>query len=89
MPVVCVRGGAASEVVRDGKTGYLHDLEDISGMAQSILKLKENTSHYNEMSQNARKWAEDKFSLDAMVQQYERIFNKVVSRGKERTYIKM
>ena len=35
------------------------------------------------MSQKARKWAEDNFSLDVMVQQYDMIISKVVSQRKK------
>ena len=78
---ILTMGRFLNAYISDGETGYLHDPHDIRGMAQSILMLKRNTSHYNEMSQNARKWAEDTFSIDSMVQQYEGIFNKVEGRG--------
>lgn len=80
LPVVCVRGGASAEVVCDGKTGYVHDLNDISGMARSILRLKRDKVIYQQMSEAARKWAQDKFSVNTMAREYEGIIKELMDK---------
>ncbi|MHA1301613.1 MAG: glycosyltransferase family 4 protein [Candidatus Helarchaeota archaeon] len=81
LPVVCIRGGAASEVVREGITGYLHELSDIRGMAQSILRLKNDSLKYEEMSKCARAWAESNFTMDAMKHQYDNLIRQIMNKN--------
>ncbi|MHA1386682.1 MAG: glycosyltransferase family 4 protein [Candidatus Helarchaeota archaeon] len=81
LPVVCIRGGAAPEVVREGITGYLHELSDIRGMAQSILRLKNNSLKYEEMSKCARTWAESNFTMEVMKYQYDNLIRWIMNQN--------
>lgn len=73
LPVVCVRGGGTAEVVCDGRTGFLHELSDLPGMAQSVLRLKHDADLYSTFSANASEWAQH-FSVCRMAEQYESVF---------------
>ena len=39
VPVVASRVGGLSEVIEHGATGFLHDLDDLDGMADSGVRL--------------------------------------------------
>jgi len=84
LPVVCIRGGAASEVVCEGESGYLHDLQDLEGMAKSIVNLKRDKVLYQAMSLKARDWARENFSLGAMAQRYEEVMHARVEKRTSR-----
>lgn len=42
IPVIATKVGGMQEVVKDGKTGFLVDKEDISKLSNAILKLIKN-----------------------------------------------
>lgn len=78
LPVVCVGGGGTAEVVKHGRTGFVHAPNDLPGMAQSILTLKHDHESYQAFSGNARQWAKT-FSVSRMAEQYESVFKSIVS----------
>jgi len=79
IPVVCSSGGAAAEVVVHGKTGYLHDPDDIVGMAESIIALKQNRAKYDVMCDNAEVWSRQ-FSFPRMLEQYEQLLERLTGQ---------
>ncbi len=73
-PVIAFRRGAAPEVIKDGKTGFL--VNSVSEM-ESAMK---NIGRINR--KDCRQWVEKKFTTEKMVDQYEKIYYKIL--GKER-----
>jgi glycosyltransferase involved in cell wall biosynthesis len=80
LPVVCVGGGGTSEVVCDGKTGFVHESSDVSGMARSVLRLKHEPPLYASFSANAHDWAQ-RFSVPRMAAAYESVLMKSRTDG--------
>lgn len=68
-PTISLRRGAASEIIVDGKTGFLVD--SIAEMAEAVGKIDQIKR------EDCRKHVQDKFSLDKMVKAYENTFKKV------------
>lgn len=71
-PVVSLRRGAASEIIQDGKTGFLVD-----SMAEMAAALEKITDIKRE---NCRDYVKDKFSMDRMVDAYEAAFEQVIRK---------
>lgn len=69
-PVVAYNRGSASEIIKDGKNGFLAN--DINEMTQKIKKI--DTIH----REDCRKWVEEKFTLEKMIENYEKIFYRIL-----------
>jgi N-acetyl-alpha-D-glucosaminyl L-malate synthase BshA len=80
VPVVATRVGGLPEVVDDGVTGYLHELEDLDGMAASIARLLDEPDRHAAMAAAARSVAVSRFGKDRIVPQYERAYSELLAR---------
>ncbi|MFN5964482.1 MAG: glycosyltransferase, partial [Pseudanabaena sp.] len=69
-PVVATKVGGISEQIENGKTGFLVSVGDALGMADSVQRLIENETLYNQISEQAAKVAIEKFDLERMVDDY-------------------
>jgi glycosyltransferase involved in cell wall biosynthesis len=72
-PVVAWRNGSVPEVVADGETGFI--VESVEEMAAAVDRLGELDP------QAMRAWVEERFSAEAMVTGYERIYQQVLASG--------
>jgi len=66
-PVIAYPNGAVPEIVEDGKNGYL--VGNVQEMSQKILKVDQIDRSI------CRKTVEEKFSIDKMIDGYEKIIN--------------
>jgi len=60
-PVVAFDFGPHPEVVKDGETGLLTPLRDVSSLAKAMIRLIENDKLRQEMGENGAKWVKEKF----------------------------
>jgi glycosyltransferase involved in cell wall biosynthesis len=86
VPVVATDVGAVSELVLDGRTGFVVPPRDDAALARSILAyLTMPQEQVRNMVTAARKRVENTFGADIMARQqyhvYERIFERTVSRS--------
>ena len=63
-------------MVRDGETGILCAVGDIPGMATAALEILRDPKRWSEMSKLAAKDARERFSRDAIVTQYESLYQR-------------
>ena len=72
-PVVGFARGSVPEIVRDGVTGFVVPSEKgVSGLISAVRKLEEiNPS-------DCRQWVEEKFTLERMVEEYEKVYNLII-----------
>jgi UDP-glucose:tetrahydrobiopterin glucosyltransferase len=77
VPVIAYRRGGPSEIVRDGKTGFLVEPDSIEGLVSAIKRIDEIDRHA------CRKQAEAEYSLQAMGDRIEAWFRSL--KGKEGT----
>lgn len=54
LPVISTKWRGVIDQIRDGYNGYIHEVHDIDGMVESILKIVNNTALQSELSKNAR-----------------------------------
>ncbi|QQG51192.1 MAG: glycosyltransferase family 4 protein [Candidatus Saccharibacteria bacterium] len=76
-PVIAFRRGSVPEVVDDGKTGFIVD--NTSAMIEAVGKL----SKINR--KDCRKHVEERFTLDHMINGYEKVLRSIVTPPKPKT----
>jgi L-malate glycosyltransferase len=78
VPVVASRVGGLPEVVEDGTSGFLHELDDLEGMAASIVRLLTDDPLHRRAAAAARKAAQDRFCDSKIVPLYEAYYEEVL-----------
>lgn len=79
VPVVGSNAGGLPEVVRDGETGILCEVGDVSGMAAASLEILRDRNRWTEMSKLAAADARERFSRDAIVSKYESLYRDTLT----------
>ena len=79
VPVVASRAGGLPEVVREGITGALCAVGDVEGMAQAAVHILGDADRWRTMSAASAADARARFSLDAVVSQYEDLYRRAIS----------
>ena len=75
-PVIAYKRGAAKELVKDKKTGFL-----VEGFWEAIKAIKK----IDQISRKkCREWVEENFTAEKMAQGYEKIYQKVIEKWKKR-----
>lgn len=84
VPVVATRVGGNPEVVEDGVTGLLVPPSDSAALAQAICRLLENPHLASQFGQAGRQRVAERFSLERMVQETERLYQKLLTGSRLR-----
>lgn len=69
LPTVATRVGGVPECVRHGETGLLADPQDEDALASAVLELLADPARRHALGERARRWAEERFSLDLVVEE--------------------
>jgi L-malate glycosyltransferase len=78
VPVVASRVGGLSEVIEHGRTGFLHDLEDLEGMAVSGVHMLTDPELHAAVSAAGRRVVAEKFCADLIVPRYEAFYTELM-----------
>jgi len=71
-PVVAFNKGSMPELIYDGKTGFLvNNIDEAKNILNYVKKID---------PKHCRKWAEDNFSQERMVNNYIKIYNRILKR---------
>lgn len=70
LPIVATDVGGIPETVRNGENGFILDQTDVSGVAQRILDLLNNTDVRRHFGQRSREFTERRFDLEVTVKRY-------------------
>ena len=81
-PVIAINRGAVPEIVRDGITGYIvkNEKEAIKAV-KKIYSMPED--EYTKMRQACRKHVEQNFTIEKMVDNYEKAYYKIIDDFKK------
>jgi len=79
LPVIATRVGGNAELVEDGVTGTLVETGDASGLAAAVLATIGERARTQ--GRAGRQRAEQRFSLEAMVNNYESLYESMLARN--------
>jgi N-acetyl-alpha-D-glucosaminyl L-malate synthase BshA len=79
-PVIATRAGGLPEVV-SGEAGFLLDVGDVDGMGEVAARVLSDKPLWWKMSRAARRIAEERFSTEKVVPEYERCYEAVLGRA--------
>jgi teichuronic acid biosynthesis glycosyltransferase TuaC len=80
-PVIVTNVGGMSEVMLDGKTGFIVELGDIDGAAEKIAFLLQNEQKRQEFGRNARDFIFQNFSKEKYVQRILNAYNEALKQS--------
>ncbi len=72
-PVIAFNKGSVSEVIKDGKTGFV--VETIEGAVKAVKNIDKIKR------EDCRQWVEKNFTADIMVKNYERLYYKLLKKN--------
>jgi glycosyltransferase involved in cell wall biosynthesis len=78
LPVLTTNVGGNPEVVTDGESGLLFATGDSKRLANYVMRLSQARELRMLMGSNARRHAQQDFSLGAMVRNYEKVYTSVL-----------
>ena len=79
-PVIAFKRGSVSEIIKNGETGFIippftkKGEQNLAKFIEAIKKIK------SIKRKNCRKWVEEKFTLKKMVDEYEKLFFKILEK---------
>jgi glycosyltransferase involved in cell wall biosynthesis len=77
-PVIASNVEAIPDIVLHGETGLLFRAGDEKELASALAHLLENPKEAEKMGRNARKLAEEKYSIDKIAVKLEKIYEEVI-----------
>jgi glycosyltransferase involved in cell wall biosynthesis len=85
VPVVATDVPGSNEVILHERTGYLVEVGDIQGAADKVLRLLSDAENANAMGRDARRWVEQRFSIERrrvdLLDVYQEVMN-IVEAGR-------
>ena len=80
-PVVTFGRGSTAEIIKDGETGFIVPPDDVAAMAAAIRKIYALPEvDYRQMRQACRQHAAQNFSVEKMVDEYEKVYWEILGR---------
>ena len=81
LPVIATRVGGIPEMIEDPASGLLIDGGDASALAACLVRLAGDSGLRRQMGMRARQLAEDRFSLDHMLDESEAFLTSLAKKG--------
>jgi glycosyltransferase involved in cell wall biosynthesis len=81
LPVIATRVGGVPEMIEDPASGLLIDRGDAAALAACLVRLAGDPGLRRQMGSRARQLAEDRFSLDRMLDESEAFFASLAEKG--------
>ena len=78
LPAIVSNVGGSPEIVIEGKTGYLFEVDDIEQISSKIIHLFEDSEMLREFSNNAREHVVKNYSLETMVNNYQNVYQELI-----------
>lgn len=77
-PIVASRVGGIPEIIEDGKTGVLVQAKNVKSLADGLERVLLGEREAKEMGRKAREVVAEKFSVEKMVEGYERLYEELM-----------
>jgi N-acetyl-alpha-D-glucosaminyl L-malate synthase BshA len=78
VPVVASNVGGLPEVIEDGRSGFLHPVDDVEGMARSGKRVLTDKELHRRVTIAARQRVVDHFCVDRVLPMYEKCYERVL-----------
>jgi len=78
-PVVVTRCGGPEEIVEDGHTGFLVPPANVEALAERICEVLHSPERARTLGCNARAKVQSRFTLDHMIDEYQKLYDRVLS----------
>ena len=79
-PVITCNSVGCKEAVIDGFNGYLIPTKNVDALVEKLDVLLSNAALRQEMGQNSRKYAEENFSIDVVIERHLKIYNELIGK---------
>ena len=79
-PIITSNSVGCKDTVIDGYNGYLIAPKDIDALTEKLDLLLSSKELRQEMGRNARKYAEENFSIDSVIEKHLSIYNELISK---------
>ena len=79
-PVITSNSVGCKETVVDGYNGFLIPVKDVDSLAEKLDVLLSDSSMRQEMGRNSRKYAEEFFSIDVVIERHMNIYNELIAK---------
>lgn len=80
-PVVASTSEGAREIINDNDTGRLVPIGNVDALAKVICELLSNPAQRDHLSANAQRVVRERFSLERMVAETEKVYEQVLDRS--------
>ena len=87
VPVVASRVGGLPEVIEHGVSGFLHSVNDLSGMTESAVRLLTDSALHDQVSAAGWRTVQERFCADEVVPRYEDFYREVLARDPTRVSV--
>ena len=77
LPLIATPAGGATDIVKDGSTGYIVEFEDPDDLAAKIRILAENEQLRSEFGTKAQELVQNQFSREIYVQRFEEFVSEI------------
>lgn len=77
-PVITCNSVGCKETVIDGYNGFLIPTKNVDALVEKLEVLLDNASLRQEMGRNSRKYAEENFSIDVVIERHLNIYQELV-----------
>jgi len=79
-PVITCNSVGCKETVIDGYNGYLIPTKDMDALVEKLDILLGDAKLRQEMGKNSRKYAEENFSIDVVIERHLNIYNELIEK---------
>ena len=80
LPVVVADQGGLPELVEGAECGYIVPFDDAERWAEIIMRIKQDEHERYRLGMNARKRAEEMFSIDTFVQKHDELYSELAEK---------
>ncbi len=87
VPVIATDVGSVSEMVVQGKTGFVVPVDDVTLFADHVMNLVMNEQLANQLGENGRQHVLENGSLEVMVTGYERLLSRLLREKTANRYV--
>ncbi len=78
LPVIACKVGGNPELVKENRTGYLIEVNNIDSLVNALLKYIQNNEIADTHGKNGRAFVVQNFSLDKMISKYDKLYREII-----------